>query len=103
MRSLPPAASAERASVPPGAARAETIVATAAGERPGEPRSQDVELVDALATGAPWAAEEVWGRHAGDVRRLMVRALGPRPEVEDLTQEVFMRVFSRIGLLRDAR
>jgi RNA polymerase sigma-70 factor (ECF subfamily) len=33
----------------------------------------------------------------------MVRALGPRAEVEDLTQEVFMRVFSRIGALRDAQ
>jgi RNA polymerase sigma-70 factor (ECF subfamily) len=31
----------------------------------------------------------------------MTRALGPRPEVEDLTQEVFMRIFSRIGVLRE--
>jgi len=76
---------------------------TAVGEPPDEPRSKDAALVDALARGEPWAAEEVWNRHAGNVRRLMVRALGPRPEVEDLTQEAFMRVFSRIGLIRDAR
>jgi RNA polymerase sigma-70 factor (ECF subfamily) len=63
----------------------------------------DIELVDALVRGEPWAAQEVWDRHSGSVRRLMVRALGPRAEVEDLTQEVFMRVFSRIGGLRDAQ
>jgi len=86
MRFLPPAAGAERAS-----------------EGPAGPRSEDHELVDALVRGEPWAAEEIWDRHAGNVRRLLVRALGPRPEVEDLTQEVFMRVFSRMGLLRDAQ
>src|SRR6478609_7534576 len=67
------------------------------------PGSEDIELVDALVRGEPWAAEEIWDRHAGSVRRLLHRALGPRPEVEDLTQEVFMRVFSRMGLLRDAQ
>ena len=67
------------------------------------PGSEDIELVDALVRGEPWAAEEAWERHSGSVRRLMVRALGPRAEVEDLTQEVFMRVFSRIGALRDAQ
>jgi RNA polymerase sigma-70 factor (ECF subfamily) len=69
----------------------------------GAERFEDSELVDALGRGEPRAAAEVWDRHAGSVRRLMVRAFGGRPEVEDLTQEVFMRVFSRIGLLRDAR
>ena len=61
----------------------------------------EIELVAALERGEPWAAEEIWGRYAGSVRRLMTRALGPRPEVEDLTQDVFMRVFSRIGVLRE--
>ena len=97
MRSLPPAAGAERASDPPGADRTGIVAATA------ETGSGDVDLVDALARGEPWAAEEVWDRHSGSVRRLMARALGPRPEVDDLTQEVFLRVFSRIGLLRDVR
>jgi RNA polymerase sigma-70 factor (ECF subfamily) len=95
MRSFPPVVGAELASAPPGAAHTETAAATTG--------SEDRDLVDALARGEPWAAEEVWNRHARSVRRLMIRALGPRPEVDDLTQEVFMRVFSRIGSLRDAR
>jgi RNA polymerase sigma-70 factor (ECF subfamily) len=65
--------------------------------------SDDSALVAALGRGEPWAAEEVWNRHSGGVRRLLVRALGPRPEVEDLTQEVFMRVFARIDVLRSAQ
>ena len=87
--------------VPPcdtGATGMRSLPPVAAG-----PGSEDIELVDALVRGEPWAAEEVWERHSGSVRRLMVRALGPRAEVEDLTQEVFMRVFSRIGALRDAQ
>lgn len=36
------------------------------------------------------------------VRRLIARAIGPRCDGDDLTQDVFMRVFSRIHLLRDA-
>ena len=87
--------------VPPcdtGATGMRSLPPVAAG-----PGSEDIELVDALVRGEPWAAEEVWERHSGSVRGLMVRALGPRAEVEDLTQEVFMRVFSRIGALRDAQ
>jgi RNA polymerase sigma-70 factor (ECF subfamily) len=75
-----------------------SVAAAAAGAG-----SAEGDLVDALVRGEPWAAEEVWDEHAGRVRRLLVRALGPRPEVDDLTQEVFMRVFSRVGLLREAR
>jgi RNA polymerase sigma-70 factor (ECF subfamily) len=68
----------------------------------GAASSEQIELLDALGRGEPWAAQEVWDRHAASVRRLMARALGPRPEVEDLTQEVFMRVFSRSGGIREA-
>jgi RNA polymerase sigma-70 factor (ECF subfamily) len=105
MRAFPPASDAERASVPSstagagvgGAATPPTVGAGEPSPHPGESA-----LVAALGRGEPWAAEEVWARHAASVRRLMTRALGRRPEVEDLTQEAFMRVFSRIGLLRDA-
>jgi RNA polymerase sigma-70 factor (ECF subfamily) len=81
-----------------------TADATGGSPNPGQaanPISEQLVLIDALRRGEPWAAQELWDRHAAGVRRLMARALGPRPEVDDLTQEVFMRVFSRIGALRD--
>jgi len=62
----------------------------------------ETELVAALARGEPWAAQEVWDRHASGVRRFLARALGPRTDVDDLTQETFMRVFTRIEGLRQA-
>jgi RNA polymerase sigma-70 factor (ECF subfamily) len=96
MRAFPPASDAERASA------SLSTVATAAPGGDAPPSSSETELVAALGRGEPWAAVEVWDRHAASVRRLIARALGPRPEVDDLTQEAFMRVFSRIGLLRDA-
>lgn len=103
MRALPAALTPARASQPPGPAgeAAGPAAPAAGGEGRPTPSPQDVELVAALCRGEPWAAQEVWDRHAAGVRRLIARALGPRPEVEDLTQEAFMRVFSRIGGLRD--
>jgi RNA polymerase sigma-70 factor (ECF subfamily) len=95
MRAAPLAPEAERASEASGPVAPGGPVGTAVSN------AEQIELVDALGRGEPWAAEEVWRRHAGGIRRLMTRALGPRPEVEDLTQEVFMRVFSRIGVLRE--
>jgi len=102
MRAFSPTSDAvgERTPAIPGEAAA-AAPPTAGGEESAAGRSER-ELVAALGRREPWAAQEVWDRHATGVRRLMARALGPRPEVEDLTQEVFMRVFSRIGLLRDA-
>jgi RNA polymerase sigma-70 factor, ECF subfamily len=102
MRAIRPALDAERA---PEAPRTEGTATVGSAPGPGHrspPDPQEVELVAALGRGEPWAAQEVWDRHAASVRRLMARALGPRPEVEDLAQEVFMLVFSRIGGLREA-
>ena len=103
-REMPPirqAPDVQRAIEPRGTAAAAPAVSTPPGEE-ATPSREQIELVAALGRGEPWAAQEVWDRHAPSVRRLMARALGPRPEVEDLTQEVFMRVFSRVGALRDA-
>ena len=101
MRSIRRASAVERA-IESGSAGAAAVVPTAPGEDGARPSSEPLELVEALSRGEPWAAQEVWDRHAASVRRLIARALGPRPEVEDLTQEVFMRVFSRSGGIREA-
>ena len=61
----------------------------------------DVELVAALKADLPWARRELWDRYAGRVRRYLSSALGrPSYEVEDLTQEVFLRLFVRRGAIR---
>lgn len=69
------------------------------------PRKQaertDVELVAALQADLPWARREIWDRYSGLVRRYLSRALGqPSEDVEDLTQEVFLRVFVRRSGIR---
>ena len=65
-------------------------------------RHQDVELVAALRDGAAWASEAIWDRYSDNVSRFFVRSLGrSTAEVEDLTQEVFLRVFTRPRAIRE--
>ena len=61
----------------------------------------DVAIVRGLRAGEPWAARLAWSRHSHMVHSVLHRALGPAGDSEDLTQEVFCRVFTAIGTLRD--
>ncbi len=61
----------------------------------------DPALVRALALREEWAARAVWNRYASLVYGILNRALGSPSESEDLTQEVFYRVFASAGRLRD--
>src|SRR4051812_27136497 len=66
-----------------------------------EARRSDVELVAALRADFPWARREIWERYSGQVRRYLARALArPIEDVEDLTQEVFLRLFVRRSAIR---
>jgi len=68
---------------------------------PGESdEAADVELARALIAGAARAPELAWDRYAPLVHGIVSRALGPDAEVEDVTQEIFYRLFSRIRTLR---
>jgi len=68
-----------------------------APSRPAVERT-DAELVAALAGNLPWARREIWDRYSERVTRYLSRALGrPSYDVEDLTQEVFLRLFTRRG------
>lgn len=68
----------------------------------GEHERSDAELVMALRTGQAEAARVIWDRHSGGVYRFLARALGPAgQEIEDLTQEVFLRIFSRASAIRE--
>lgn len=61
----------------------------------------DAELVAGLQANLPWARREIWERYSGKVRRYLAGALGrPTEDVEDLTQEVFLRLFVRRSAIR---
>jgi RNA polymerase sigma-70 factor, ECF subfamily len=82
----------------PEAASRRPPLALAAAE-PSRP--DDQELVRALRAGEAWAASAVWNAHASRVFRVAARVLGSNNDAEDITQDVFARVFSGIGSLRD--
>jgi RNA polymerase sigma-70 factor (ECF subfamily) len=65
-------------------------------------QSSVADLGAALRERQPWAAQQLWDEHAARVRRLLSRALGPCEDVDDILQEVFLRVFSRVHTLRSA-
>ena len=67
----------------------------------GTPQPTDEALVSAYLNGEPRAAEQIWQKHAPMVDRLLRRSLGPRQDVEDLTQEVFLRLFAKLHTLED--
>jgi RNA polymerase sigma-70 factor (ECF subfamily) len=60
----------------------------------------DAALAQALVTGRPEAAELAWNRYGPVVHGIVSRALGPDADVEDVTQEIFCRLFARIRTLR---
>ena len=62
--------------------------------------ASEIELARALIDGVPNAPELAWERYSPLVHRIVSRAIGPDAEVEDVTQEIFYRLFSRIGTLR---
>jgi len=75
------------------------LVAATAAETEAA-RDRDIELARALMEGSNQAAELAWERYSPLVHRIVSRAIGPDAEVEDVTQEIFYRLFSRIGTLR---
>jgi RNA polymerase sigma-70 factor (ECF subfamily) len=57
----------------------------------------DLELVARCRAGDRLAARELYDRHFGIVQRLARRLGTPPAEVDDVTQEVFSRAFSRLA------
>lgn len=64
--------------------------------------ADDAILARAALVGQAWAQREIWFRFAHMVYGLFRRALGPRHDHDDLTQEVFLRVFRRLHTLEKA-
>jgi RNA polymerase sigma-70 factor (ECF subfamily) len=67
----------------------------------GRPDGADPALARAVIAREPWAQREVWELYAPMVHGVLRRALGPEHDFDDLLQDVFLRVFDRIGGLRD--
>lgn len=59
----------------------------------------DADLARALIVGETWAHAATWNRFAPLVFGMANRALGNEAEAEDLTQEVFYRLFARASEL----
>jgi RNA polymerase sigma-70 factor (ECF subfamily) len=59
---------------------------------------QDVSLVLALRAGESWASEALWERYSRRVSGFFARVAGASlQDVEDLTQDVFLRVLANHG------
>ena len=61
----------------------------------------DAVLVTGVIDRDPAAIEAFYDRHAGYVRRVLVRILGTERELPDLEHDVFLRAFRSIGTLKD--
>ena len=57
----------------------------------------DAALVEALRARRGSGTEALFDRYHGHVRRVLVRVLGPDPEISDLVQEVFLQAIAAIG------
>jgi RNA polymerase sigma-70 factor (ECF subfamily) len=59
------------------------------------PDPEDAALVRALRAGEGWASEAIWDRYSDRVTRFFARNAGPAlDDAEDLTQDVFLRLFA---------
>lgn len=86
---------APRPAAPPAAGQwgfCIALSASEAGER-GPPRDPDADLVRRIGQGDARATRELVERHAGRMLALARRMLGDEAEAEDVTQEVFLRVW----------
>ena len=60
----------------------------------------DLELARASAAGDTAAFEQLYSQHHRRVFSLCLRMLGNATEAEDLTQDVFVQLFRKIGSFR---
>jgi RNA polymerase sigma-70 factor (ECF subfamily) len=68
--------------------------------RPSEGTSEDYLLAQALIAGRPDAPLSAWRRFNPLVHRTLRRMLGPGGDLQDLTQEVFLRFFGKVKELK---
>jgi RNA polymerase sigma-70 factor (ECF subfamily) len=64
------------------------------------PQTQEAELVRRAAAGEVAAYESLYRAHVGRVHALCLRMCRERSEAEELVQDVFVRVWERLGSFR---
>lgn len=79
------------------ASRAYLTVVPATGGKP----PTDRELVSALLAHEPGAPALAFRKYAPRIFGIVQRMLGTSGDAEDVTQDIFLRVFSRVHTLRD--
>ncbi|RYZ08474.1 MAG: sigma-70 family RNA polymerase sigma factor [Myxococcales bacterium] len=62
----------------------------------------DAALVAGVQAGNTVAMGALYDRYVGDVRRILLHTLGPRLDLADLVQDVFVNVLSSVRSLREA-
>src|SRR3954462_5508548 len=80
------------------------LIRVVGGKEPGtgQPRALDPrELVRGLEAAEPWAERALLQAETANVERILTRILGFCADLDDLTQEVFIRAFARIAELRE--
>jgi RNA polymerase sigma-70 factor (ECF subfamily) len=60
----------------------------------------DFELAKKAADGDGKAFEELYRRHYRRVYALTLRMMGNPTEAEDMTQDVFLQLFNKVGMFR---
>jgi len=75
-----------------------TLIMTMTAERTEMP--SDLDLIRAAAAGDAAAFEQLYQQHYRRVYSLCLRMLGSTTQAEDLTQEVFLQVFRKLGSFR---
>jgi RNA polymerase sigma-70 factor (ECF subfamily) len=58
-------------------------------------------LVEAVRSGQAHATVAIWRQYAPLIRAVLQRSLGPEAEVDDATQETFVRFFRNLDALRE--
>jgi RNA polymerase sigma-70 factor (ECF subfamily) len=66
-----------------------------------DPAGDEEELVRALRERKTWAERALLDRYGAHVERVLTHILGSHTDLDDLTQEVFVRALGRLGDLHD--
>jgi RNA polymerase sigma-70 factor (ECF subfamily) len=68
--------------------------------QPERAEPTDAELVEGLCAREHWAEVAAWHRYAAFVHQVAHRSLGSRHDAEDVLQQVFFCLFTKIGTLK---